>query len=115
MLVRHTFAAFLSASLAVAALACAPAAQAQSTTGLDLARAKNCLACHQVDRKMVGPSYQSVAEKYAGQPDAVDHLVQSIREGSSKRCGAIPMPAQKAAVNPDEAKQLAQWILAQKP
>ena len=115
MPLRHSFAASLSACMTAAVLSCAPGAAQAQATGLDLAKAKNCLACHQVTQKVVGPSYQSVAQRYAGQPDAVDHLVNSIREGSAKRWGAIPMPAQKAMVSPDEAKQLAQWILAQKP
>ncbi|AZG07351.1 cytochrome C' [Pigmentiphaga sp. H8] len=100
----------LSALVALAALHTTAGAQ---TTGLDLAKAKNCMACHSVDAKLVGPSYQSVAQRYASDSEAADKLVASIRKGSFRKWGAIPMPAQNA-VNDDEARKLAQWILTLK-
>ena len=80
---------------------------------LKLATDKNCMACHAVDKKLVGPSYKDVAAKYAGQKDAVDKLAGKIIKGGSGVWGAIPMPA-NAQVNPAEAKILATWVLAQK-
>ncbi|MDO8459018.1 MAG: c-type cytochrome [Burkholderiaceae bacterium] len=80
---------------------------------LALATSKNCMACHAVDKKLVGPSYKDVATKYAGQKDAADKLAAKIMKGGSGVWGAIPMPA-NAQVNAAEAKTLATWVLAQK-
>jgi cytochrome c len=98
----------VSVLIAMSAAVSAPAfAQA------DLAQKKNCLACHAVDKKVVGPSYKDVAAKYAGQKDAVDKLTQKVMKGGSGVWGAVPMPA-NPQVNEAEAKQLVQWILTQK-
>jgi cytochrome c len=78
-----------------------------------LAKSKNCLACHALDTKLVGPSYKDVAAKYAGQKDAVDKLAAKIIKGGSGVWGAIPMPA-NAQVNEAEAKKLAAWVLTVK-
>lgn len=101
--------------LAVAAsLLAAGAAQAQ-TTGLELAKSKACMACHQVDVKRVGPPLASVAERYAGQGDAmVDYLAGKIRSGGRGTWGAVPMPAQ-THVSPEDAHLLAEWILSLAP
>ncbi|OZI77590.1 c-type cytochrome [Bordetella genomosp. 12] len=95
------------------ALLAAGAAQAQ-TNGLDLAKSKACMACHQVDNKRVGPPFISVAERYADHPEAVDYLANKIRTGGRGAWGAVPMPAQ-SQVTPEEARQLAQWVLTLKP
>ncbi len=94
--------------LLIAALACGPA-----FANADLATKKNCMACHAVDKKLVGPSYKDVSAKYAGQKDAVDKLTQKILKGGSGVWGAVPMPA-NAQVSPAEAKQLVEWVLTQK-
>ncbi|RYG10964.1 MAG: c-type cytochrome [Burkholderiales bacterium] len=78
-----------------------------------LATAKNCMACHAVDKKLVGPSYKDVAGKYAGQKDAVDKLAVKIVKGGSGVWGPVPMPA-NAQVNEAEAKKLAAWVLTMK-
>lgn len=78
-----------------------------------LATSKNCMACHAVDKKLVGPSYKDVAAKYAGQKDAVDMLAGKIIKGSAGVWGPIPMPA-NAQVNEADAKKLATWVLTQK-
>ena len=75
----------------------------------ELAMKKNCLACHATDKKIVGPSYKDVAEKYAGQKDAAAKLAEKIQKGGVGAWGQIPMPANP--VTPDEAKQLAAWVL----
>jgi cytochrome c len=95
----------------LAALACVFAAPAFAQA--DLAQKKNCLACHAVDKKVLGPSYKDVAAKYAGQKDAVDKLSVKIVKGGSGVWGNIPMPA-NPQVNDAEAKQLVQWILTLK-
>ncbi|SDM46291.1 cytochrome c [Oryzisolibacter propanilivorax] len=78
-----------------------------------LAKSKNCMACHSVDKKLVGPAYKDVAAKYAGQAGAADKLAEHIMKGSSGVWGPVPMPP-NAQVNADEAKKLANWVLAQK-
>ena len=95
-------------SIVTACMVCAPA-WAQP----DLAQKKNCLACHQVNQKVVGPSYKEVALKYAGQPDAPAKLVPKVMKGGSGVWGAVPMPA-NPQVSEAEAKQLVQWILSLK-
>ena len=77
-----------------------------------LAKSKNCMACHAVDKKLVGPAYKEVAKKYAGK-GAEATLVQHVMKGSSGIWGPVPMPA-NAQVNEAEAKQLVGWILSLK-
>lgn len=77
----------------------------------DLAKKKNCMACHATDKKLVGPAYKEVATKYAGQKDAVDKLAQKVIKGGSGVWGPVPMPA-NAQVSEAEAKQLVQWVLS---
>jgi len=107
---KHTFSALASTLLfAVAGLVAATPALAD----MALATAKNCMACHAVEKKLVGPSYKDVAAKYAGQQDAVDKLSAKVIKGGSGVWGPIPMPA-NAQVTPDEAKKLVAWIMTQK-
>jgi cytochrome c len=80
---------------------------------VDLAQKKNCLACHAVDKKVLGPAYKDVAAKYAGQKDAVDKLAAKVMKGGTGVWGNIPMPA-NPQVNEAEAKQLVTWILTLK-
>jgi cytochrome c len=93
-------------------LASAFASQA-AMANADLAKAKNCMACHAVANKLVGPAYKDVAAKYAGQKDAEAKLVQKVMKGGSGVWGAIPMPA-NPQVSEAEAKTLVQWVLSQK-
>jgi cytochrome c len=79
----------------------------------DLAKAKNCLACHAVSNKLVGPAYKDVAAKYAGQKGAEDKLVQKVMKGGSGVWGPVPMPA-NPQVTEAEARSLVKWVLAQK-
>ena len=71
------------------------------------------MACHAVDKKLVGPAYKDVAAKYAGQKDAVDKLAAKIIKGGSGVWGPVPMPP-NTQVSPAEAKTLATWVMAQK-
>jgi cytochrome c len=77
----------------------------------DLAQKNACLACHATDKKLVGPSYQDVMKKYAGQNDAAQMLAKSIKAGGTGKWGPVPMPAQ-AALSDADASALAAWILA---
>lgn len=97
----------LQIMLAAAAVAATLPAQAN----LALAQKNACTACHSVDKKLVGPAYQDVAKKYAGQKDAATQLGESIRKGGSGKWGSIPMPAQPALSEAD-AKTLAEWVLS---
>jgi cytochrome c len=94
----------LSALVSTSAFAQSPA---------DLAKAKNCMACHAVSTKLVGPAYKDVAAKYAGQKDAESKLVQKVIKGGSGVWGPVPMPA-NPQVSDAEAHTLVKWILAQK-
>lgn len=86
---------------------------APAMADLALAQSKNCMACHAVDKKLVGPSYKDVAGKYAGQKDAVDKLAAKIVKGGSGVWGPVPMPA-NTQVSEADAKKLATWILTLK-
>lgn len=99
--------------VALATLAAGVAVSTPALADLKLATAKNCMACHAVDKKLVGPSYKDVAAKYAGQSDAVDKLTVKVMKGGSGVWGPVPMPA-NAQVNADDAKKLVVWILGQK-
>ncbi|MDP3819851.1 MAG: c-type cytochrome [Burkholderiales bacterium] len=94
-------------------LALATVATAPAFANADLAQKKNCMACHAVDKKVVGPGYKEVAAKYAGQKDAVDKLAQKVIKGGAGVWGPVPMPA-NAQVSEAEAKQLVQWIMTLK-
>ena len=95
-------------ALAALAVVAAPALADQA-----LATAKNCMACHAIDKKLVGPAYKDVAIKYSGQKDAVDRLAAKIMKGGAGVWGPVPMPA-NAQVSEAEAKKLAAWGLTQK-
>ena len=84
----------------------APAAQASRA----LAEKNNCMGCHALDTRMVGPGLREVGARYSGQPDARATLAASIRQGGSGRWGDVPMPPQ-AQLRPADAQLLADWIL----
>ncbi|MEI2772224.1 MAG: c-type cytochrome [Candidatus Competibacter sp.] len=88
------------------ALLIAPAAQASE----ELAKKYNCLACHQVDKKVLGPSYQDVAAKYKGQADAPAKLVAKVKAGGVGVWGQIPMPPNPTVPDAD-LNALVTWIL----
>jgi len=94
-------------------LAAAAAVSAPALANEALAKSKNCMACHAVDKKLVGPAYKDVAKKYAGDAKAVDMLATKIRKGGAGVWGAIPMPA-NPQVSDAEAKKLAAWVLGLK-
>jgi len=96
--------------LAALSVVHAPAV-ALADADLQFARSKQCLACHQVDVKRVGPSFTAVAERYAVSPGARQYLAGTIRDGSRGKWGAIPMPAQPQ-VSAVDAARLAAWILS---
>ena len=99
--------------LAAAVLATGLVTSAPAWADLQLATAKNCMACHAVDKKLVGPAYKDIAAKYAGQTDAAAKLESKVVKGGAGVWGPVPMPA-NAQVTPAEAKQLVAWVLSQK-
>ena len=100
--------------LTIASVAAGFAVSAPAMADLQLATAKNCMACHAVDKKVLGPSFKDVAAKYGGQDDAADKLATKIMKGGGGVWGTvISMPA-NPQVTPDEAKKLVAWILTQK-
>ena len=100
-------------SMIVLCLAITSLATPAAFASADLAQKKNCLACHAVEKKVIGPSYKEVAAKYAGQKDAADQLASKITKGGSGVWGAVPMPA-NPQVSDAEAKALAAWVLSTK-
>jgi cytochrome c len=74
-----------------------------------LAQSKNCLACHAIDKKLVGPAYTEVSKKYKGNKDAEANLIKKVINGGGGVWGTIPMPPNP--VKEDEAKLLVDWIL----
>jgi cytochrome c len=93
--------------LAAAGVMSAGAVQADEAA---LAKSKNCLTCHQVDKKVVGPAYKDVAKKYTAKDEPM--LAKKMIEGGKGVWGPVPMPPNK--VTPDEANKLAKWILSLK-
>ncbi len=76
-----------------------------------LAKKYGCLACHGVDKKIVGPAYKDVAAKYKGDPNAALRLLSKhVREGSKGVWGQVPMPPQKAISDAD-LKAVLTWVL----
>ncbi len=75
----------------------------------ELAKKRACVACHQADKKIVGPSWSSIREKYKGSVTSAQ-LAKSIKAGGSGKWGPIPMPPQ-GTVSEEDALTLATWIL----
>jgi cytochrome c len=98
-------------ALLLAALSLGPAAPAFAD--LALATAKNCMTCHAIERKVVGPSFKEVAAKYKDNKGAADMLASKIIKGGSGVWGQVPMPA-NTQVNEADAKKLAAWVLSTK-
>jgi cytochrome c len=103
--VRALYSIGLAWALAVAAGLPANASEA-------LAREHNCLNCHHVDRKKIGPGFKQVAERYAKQQDAAPKLAEKIISGGAGAWGPVAMPSNP--VSKDEALRLARWVLATK-
>jgi len=70
------------------------------------------MACHALDKKVVGPSFKSIASKYKGDANAADKLANEVRAGSKGIWGPVPMPAQ-AKINDADLKKVVAWVLAQ--
>ena len=101
--------------LACAVAAPAMAADAKVPPGEAKAKASDCFSCHAVDHKLVGPGYQDVAKRYAGQGDKiVPVLVAKIKKGGSGNWGSIPMTPHPQLSDAD-LTEIVHWILSLKP
>jgi cytochrome c len=78
-----------------------------------LAKKSGCLNCHEVDKKLVGPSYQDVAAKYKGDKNAQAMLIDKVKKGGSGVWGPTPMPP-NVLVSDADVKTLVEWVLSQK-
>ncbi len=78
-----------------------------------LATAKNCMTCHAIDKKILGPSFREISIKYANDKTAADKLAVKIIKGGGGVWGTSVMPA-NTQLTEAEAKKLAAWVLAQK-
>jgi S-disulfanyl-L-cysteine oxidoreductase SoxD len=87
-----------------------PAAKTQDHSAAELARKNNCMACHQLDKKLIGPSLLEIAGKYQGDAGAVARLADKVKNGGGGVWGAIPMPPN--ALREEELSALVRWILA---
>lgn len=94
---------------AAAASALVSSAYAQE----DLAKKYNCFACHAVDKKVVGPAYKEVAQKYRNDPQAAGKLFEKVKKGGAGVWGPVPMPPNTQVPDAD-IKKLVSWILSLK-
>jgi len=102
----------LNAAL-IAAASLATLGQAYAADELPLAKAKNCLACHAVDTKRVGPAYKDVAAKYKGDAKAPAALFEKVRHGGSGNWGNVPMiPHGEDKISNDDLQEAIKWILS---
>lgn len=88
------------------------AGKVDMAAGLALAQKSGCMACHTVDKKVVGPAFKDVSAKYKGDKKAEDMLIAKVTKGGSGNWGTIPMPP-NAKVAAADMKTLVQWVLAQ--
>ncbi len=99
----------LAASAVTLGLLCTGAAQADEK----LAQANGCMTCHQVDKKILGPSYKDIAAKYKGDKAAEATLVKKVKDGGKGVWGDMVMPPNAHVKDPDIAA-IVKWIMAQK-
>ena len=97
--------------IAAALISAAALVSAPAMANLDLAKKSNCMSCHTVDKKLVGPAYKDVAAKYAGKADAVKTLSAKVKAGGKGNWGEVPMPP-NANVKDADIETLVKWILA---
>ncbi|SAL42117.1 cytochrome c class I [Caballeronia arvi] len=103
-------AVFVAASIGV----CAAEQPVSSANGMAVARSNACMGCHAIDRKLVGPSFQQIAEKYKGQPQASVQLEKKVKNGGAGVWGPIPMPSHPR-MNDADIKTVVAWVLAGAP
>ena len=88
--------------------------QTSSLAGQTLVQASDCLRCHGMDRRYVGPSFRQIADRYREQPDAANYLARKIREGSVGVWGRTVMP-RHPQVTEAQSSDMARWLLSLPP
>jgi cytochrome c len=105
--------ALLLAILAASSMLVATQASAVDATAAQaLAQKSGCLACHSIDKKVLGPAYKDVAAKYKGDKSAEAKLVEKVKKGGSGVWGPMPMPANSPQVKDEDIKTMVKWILS---
>ena len=98
----------------LAAVMVAPFA-AQAEDPLDLAKASGCLACHSVEKKVVGPAWKDVSAKYKGDAGARDRLIAKVKAGGKGNwtavTGGVPMPPYSPRVSDENIGKLVDFVL----
>jgi cytochrome c len=84
----------------------------QAVADQALAQKSGCLACHGVDKKVLGPAFKDVAAKYKGDKSAEAKLVTKVQKGGSGVWGPIPMPANSPQVKDGDIKAIVKWVLS---
>ncbi|WP_047541102.1 c-type cytochrome [Methylotenera versatilis] len=102
----------LSTIAVTSMLLAAPVNAANADAAKALAQKSGCLACHSIDKKVLGPSYKDIAAKYKGDKSAEAKLVAKVKTGGSGVWGPMPMPANSPQVKDDDIKTIVQWILS---
>jgi cytochrome c len=88
-------------------------ASVSANANQDLATKSACMACHAVDKKIVGPAFKDIAKKYAADAGAEAKLAEKVRKGGSGVWGPVPMPP-NVAVKDEDVKTLVKWIMSMK-
>ncbi len=107
-------AAWLVASFGAVVADAPPGSTVSSANAMAIARSNACMGCHAIDRKLVGPSFQQVAEKYKGNAQAPAKLAPKVKNGRSGVWGPIPMPSHPRMSDAD-VKTVVAWVLAGAP
>lgn len=79
---------------------------------LDLAKKSGCLACHSVEKKVVGPAWKDVAAKYKGDAGAKATLIEKVKKGGKGNWGAAPMPPYSPRVSDANIEKLVDFVLS---
>lgn len=90
-----------------------PAHAADDAAALELAKKSGCLACHSIDKKLVGPAWRDVGKKYAGVADAEAQLAAKVKKGSKGTWGPVPMPS-NVTIKDADVRTLVQYVLSLK-
>lgn len=100
--------------LALAAALSVSTAAFAAEDGAALFKQSNCGACHDISKKVLGPSLKDIAAKYAGDKDAHAKLETKVRKGGAGSFGSMPMPSTPKSVSDESIKTMVAWILGQK-
>ena len=93
--------------MAAAGVLATPVVQADEA----LLKKHNCVACHQIDKKVVGPAYKDVAKKYKGQKDIAVKLAEKVKKGGQGAWGPVPMPP-NPQVSDADIKKMVEFVLS---